>query len=230
MMGMAAGIGTITEVRLEAEGLSGRITCPPGLRPAPGQYLAAAGPDPFEPLPVNLFPSRVWEDGLEIAPPLPPAWSAGTRLLLRGPLGRGFQMPASTRRLALASLDDSPQRLLPLAHQALAQNASVVLYARGAVRGLPEAVEVLPVDLLPEAPGWADFLALEARSHSLGGLRERLGLHPHQRPACAIQVLVMTAMPCSGIAECGVCAVNTRDGWALACADGPVFDFNQLEG
>jgi dihydroorotate dehydrogenase electron transfer subunit len=151
-------------------------------------------------------------------------------LSLRGPLGRGFQMPPNTRRLALASLDDHPQRLLPLAHQALAQRASVVLYANSATRGLPEEVEVLPPDLLPEAQSWADFMALDARSFSLGGLRERLGLQAHQRPSCTTQVLVITAMPCSGIAECGVCAVTTRNGWALACVDGPVFDFNQLEG
>lgn len=227
---MAAGTATILELRLEPDGLSGRISCPPGIRPAPGQYLTASGPDAREPLPVNLFPSRVYEDGFEAAPPLPPAWTAGTQLALRGPLGKGFSMPASTRRLALASLDDAPYRLLPLAQQALARNAAVVMYAHSAVRGLPEEVEVLPPDLLPEAANWADFLALDARITSLGGLHERLGLPVHQRPACITQVLVVADMPCSGLAECGVCAVATRSGWALACEDGPVFDFNQLEG
>lgn len=227
---MAAGTGTIIELRLEPDGLSGRISCPPGMRPAPGQYLIASGPDPREPLPAVLFPSRVMEAAIDIAPPLPSTWSAGMELTLRGPLGRGFQMPATTRRVALASLDDSPHRLLPLAYHALANNASVVLYAGSAVRGLPEAVEVLPPDLLPEALSWADFLALDAQVYSLGGLRERLGLQDYQRPGCTTQVMVITAMPCSGIAECGVCAVVTRSGWALACSDGPVFDFNQLEG
>jgi hypothetical protein len=227
---MAAGSATILEVRLEPDGLIGRISCPPGIRPAPGQYLMASGPDARDPLPVVLYPSRLFADSFEVAPPLPPAWSAGANLGLRGPLGKGFNMPPTTRRLALASLDDPPHRLLILAHQALAQGAAVVMYARSAIRGLPEDVEVLPPDLLPEAANWADFLALDARITSLGGLRERLGLKPYQQPACTMQVLVIADMPCSGLAECGVCAVPTRAGWALACEDGPVFDFNQLEG
>lgn len=152
------------------------------------------------------------------------------RLTLRGPLGKGFSMPAATRRLALAGLDDSAHRLLTLAQQALARHAAVAIYAPSAIRGLPEEVEVLPLDLLPEAASWADFLALDARITSLGGLRARLGLNAHQHPGCTTQVLVVADMPCAGLAECGVCAVATRSGWALACEDGPVFDFGQLEG
>ena len=63
----------------------------------------------------------------------------------------------------------------------------------------------------------------------LPGVRKWLGLNPFQRLACPAQLLIRTAMPCSGLGECGVCAVATRVGWALACSDGPVFDFNTLE-
>jgi NAD(P)H-flavin reductase len=240
---MATGTGTILELRLEAEGLSGWITCPPGLRPAPGQYLVASGPDPYSPLPVVLFSSGsniayapqppAGQVALWIAPPLPPTWSAGMQIVLRGPLGNGFHMPSTARRVALAcpaGPAGPPYRLLPLAEQALSQRAAVAIYANRAPAGLPEEVEVLPLDLLAEAPAWADFLALDVCLPDLSGLRARLGLNPYQRVACQTQVLVVTAMPCSGLAECGVCALPTREGWKLACADGPVFDFNKLEG
>lgn len=227
---MATGSATIIELRLEADGLSGRITCPPGLRPAPGQYLLGSGPEPYEPLPVVLFPSRIGSDDLELTPGLPPTWTAGMPLALRGPLGHGFRMPPSARRVALAGLEESPARLLPLVDQALAQHAAVAIYARRAPRGLPEEVEVLPMELLPEAHAWADFLALEARPSTLPDLNDRLGLKPFQHPGCMTQVLVITAMPCSGLADCGVCAVPTHAGWALTCSEGPVFDYSQLVG
>jgi hypothetical protein len=226
---MAVGNGRIIEIRLEADGQSGQINCPPNLRPAPGQYLVATGGDPYELLPVVLFPAGYEQGELRVAAPLPGDWTAGMELRLRGPLGNGFRMPGTVRRLALCSLDGSPARLLPLAAQALSQRAAVTVYARSAVAGLPPEVEVLPVDLLPEASAWADFLALDIPLDHLPEVRERLGLNPFQRLACPAQVLIRTAMPCGGLAECGVCAVPTQRGWALACEDGPVFDFNQIE-
>ena len=90
-------------------------------------------------------------------------------------------------------------------------NASVVVYTQSAPTGLPADVEVLPLDLLPD-------------------LRSRMGLRPYVRLACPAQVLVTTPMACTGLADCGVCAVMTKDGWALTCSDGPVFDFHVFEG
>lgn len=227
---MAAGSGTIIELRLGPDGMSGRISIPPGLRPAAGQYLTASAHDPSAALPVVIFPSQIGHEALRISAPLPPGWSAGMTLALRGPLGNGFHLPPSARRLALASLEGNPARLLPLADQALAQRAAVAIYAATTPAGLPAEVEVLPPDLLPEALAWADFLALEASPASIPDLRARLGLQPYQRPGCTVQVLVTTVMPCSGLAECGVCGVPTVKGWALACSDGPVFDFQTLVG
>jgi NAD(P)H-flavin reductase len=225
---MAVGNGSVIEIRLDSEGLSGLIACPPNLRPAPGQYLVASSADPYEPLPVVLFPAGYEQGDLRVAAPLPGDWTAGMELRLRGPLGNGFRVPGTVRRLALYCLDGSPARLLPLAAQALTQRAAVTVYARSAVAGLPPEVEVLPVDLLPEAPAWADFLALDVPLDHLPEVRERLGLNPFQRLACPAQVLIRAAMPCSGLGGCGVCAVATPRGWALACEDGPVFDFNQI--
>lgn len=223
-------MGTIIEMRLEADGASASISYPSGMRPSPGQYLSACSPDANAPLPLALFPSRIEQDSLLIAPPLPREWSVGMQLKLRGPLGKGFHLPSGARRVAFASLEESPARLLPLADQALNQGAAVALYAQSTPAGLAEEVEVLPLDLLSEAPGWADYLALEARPAHLAGLRDHLKLAPHQRLECYTQVLILSPMPCTGLADCGVCAVETRQGWSLSCVDGPVYDFYQLEG
>jgi len=96
----------------------------------------------------------------------------------------------------------------------------------GASRNLPVEVEILPLELLPEALAVGDFLALEAAPSAVSQLRERLGLAPHERLACPAQVLVDLPMPCCGLAECGVCAIHTRSGWVMGCTDGPVFDLN----
>jgi NAD(P)H-flavin reductase len=176
-----------------------------------------------------LFPSHFSNGALSIAAPLPPHWKLGMDLWLRGPLGKGFAMPAIARRVALAGMDGAPARLLPLAYQALAQRAAVALYTADVPAGLPAEVEILPLELLPEAPQWADFLAVDIAQSELPHLRSRLGLAPYQHLVCTAQVLVVAPMPCCGLAECGVCAVRTRDKWAAACADGPVFDFQQLE-
>jgi NAD(P)H-flavin reductase len=227
---MASGIATIIELRLETNGMSGVISCPAGLRPTPGQYLAASSTDPGEAFATVIFPSRISNGVLSIAAPLPAHWKIGMQLALRGPLGKGFKLPAVARRVVLASPNSSPDRLLPLAYMALAQRAAVAIYAQAAPAGLPAEVEISPLDVLHEAVQWADFIALDTNREGLPLLREQLGLKPFERLSCPTQVLVTMPMPCCGLAECGVCAVHTQDGLLHACSDGPVFEFHQLDG
>jgi hypothetical protein len=226
---MANSMETILELRLEPEGLGGIITCPAAMRPAAGQYLAASSLDGCEALPVILYPTSYRRGDLSVAAPLPSHWKVGMRLNIRGPLGKGFQMPITARRIAIASLTGQPARLLPLAYQALDQKAAVTVYAAAPPADLPPEVEILPIDLLPEAHQWADFLALECNVSAIGGLRSRLGLGVHQRLECPAQLLVLSQMPCMGLAECGICDVLTRTGWSHTCVDGPVYPFHQLE-
>ncbi len=223
----------ILEVRLAAPGLvGGRIECPPGLRPAAGQYLLGQALGAEAVLPAALFAARLATGEaheLELAPPLPPTWTAGTRLALRGPLGRGFSLPGMARRVALVAPNGLPHRLLPLAQAALAQGAAVALYTRGLPAGLPPEVEVAPPEALREAAGWADYLAADLPLAGLANLRRRLGLEHHARLPFSAQVLLQADLVCGGLAECGLCAVPARRGWRLACKDGPVFDLNELE-
>jgi dihydroorotate dehydrogenase electron transfer subunit len=150
-------------------------------------------------------------------------------------LGHGFELPISARRVALVAWDAPPLRLRGLIRPALRQAAAIVLVSDHPSERVPDDVEVQPLSALADIIGWADYIALDAARGNLHQLREKLGElsqeNPAQRRRAAVraaQVLVRTAMPCGGIAECGVCAVGLRSGWKLACKDGPVLDWRDL--
>jgi hypothetical protein len=229
---MATAQGILSEVRetsLEPGGPSGLLACPLALQPAPGQYLLAASRSPAEVLPVPLFPASLPGKELALASPLPPSWTAGMELVVRGPLGKGFNLPHTARRLALAALDCTPALLRPLAFLALAQGAAVTIHCDQAATGLPSEVEILPLDQLAETVRWADFLGAAFLLAGLERFRRAAGLKIHQRLQIPAQALLLTSLPCANLAGCGLCAVPTPHGWKLACADGPVFDLNSLE-
>ncbi len=220
-------MGRLVERYLNDSRAAGRIACGPRLIPAPGQYLLAHALDSDSPLPVPVFSAGITADGFLAAPPLPAAWTPGGSLLLHGPLGRGFSLPISARRVALTALDATPSRLLGLIPLALAQDAAIVLVSDSPPESLPLSVEVQPRKAFAEILAWADYLAADAARESLGSWLEPLRRNS-TRPGAA-QVLVHAPMPCGGIAECGVCAVHLSRGWKMACRDGPVFDLDELK-
>ena len=207
----------------------GSLVCPLALQPAPGQYLLASANDACEPIANPLFPASLPGETLEIAPPLPPTWQPGTALQLRGPLGHGFNLPRSARHVVLVSRACSPLLLVPLAHLALAQGAEVALVSADPPSRLPQEIEILPPEQLAEALPWADYLGAAFALAELATFRRQAGIKIHLRFACPAEVLILTAIPCAGLANCGACAVPTRHGWKLACEDGPVFDLNEME-
>jgi hypothetical protein len=160
--------GKVVELVL-VDGLSAaRIVCLPRLIPPPGTYLLAYSPGSDSPLATTIFragffgdPHSMGEDGFLIAPPVPESWTPGTRLYLRGPLGHGFAMPATARRIALAAYDSSPRRLLALLKTAFKQEAEVTLVCESQPDDLPLQVEVQPLRALAEVCGWADYLAVD---------------------------------------------------------------------
>jgi hypothetical protein len=226
--------GKISELILLDGHPAARIECPPGLIPAPGQYLLAHAEDSDAPLATTVFAARTLahqrqtgEDGFITAGPMPASWLPGICLHLRGPLGHGFAVPASARRIALVAFDGSPSALLPLLDTAFQQDAAVTLVCEHAPEDLPLQVEIQPMRALMDTIHWADYAACESTRESLRDLKKNLA-RPHSQKYGLVQVLVRTAMPCGGLAECGVCAVEVRGGYRLACEDGPVFDFNDL--
>jgi hypothetical protein len=239
--------------------LAAWIDCPPAAIPAPGQYIQAFSPvDPLSAIGTALFRGEV-SAGLEssrrgflAAPPFPAAWAPGTPLVLRGPLGHGFNL--SGQRLALAALGNSAARLLPLARETLQRGDAVALFTGAPLPALPASIEIYPLSSLPEALAWADCLAIDLPLEALPRLRASLGLDKGDRLMFPVQVLVDTPMPCAGLADCGACAVPARrtrerhtssqrtssqrtSGWRtpgwrtflLACVDGPVFNLDELE-
>ncbi|GAB4493428.1 MAG: hypothetical protein Fur0016_29460 [Anaerolineales bacterium] len=250
---MRNGTGQIDETFIqiyhEARGVgrAARIFCAPNLVPAPGQYLLAHAPsEPGDPLPHPVFLAASHPRGFYAASPLPVAWVPGTQLTLRGPLGRGFHLPASARRVALAAFGGNPSRLLALLEPALAQKAEITLLAETAPDNLPPAIEILPLAALAETTKWADYLAMDAPRAALAAIQETFlpdspaafsghttNSGPKHLPAFnlidyATEILVETPLPCGGIAECGVCAIQSRRETLLACKDGPVFDLKSI--
>jgi hypothetical protein len=224
---MSIGKGQVLELILEDGRHYVRIACPPNLIPAPGQYLIASeGSD--SPLPVPLFYTDSAPNGFIAVAPVTSLWTPGFTLPLRGPMGRGFSLPMSARRIGLVVFADSPARLKGLIRQALKQDAGVVLVSSSAPDNLPDDVEVQPPSALNDILEWADYAAFDVALENLPQLREQLEKQNQRMAGMDAQVLIRTAVPCGGIAECGVCAVHFKADWKLACKDGPVFDWSDL--
>ncbi len=224
---MSAGKGQVLELILEDGFRYARVTCPPNLVPEPGQYLLASdGTD--SPLPVPLYYTDSAPQGFVAVTPAASRWVPGLVLDLRGPLGRGFSMSLAARKVGLVAFDDSPARLRGLIRPALKQEAAVVLVSSSAPDNLPDDVEVQPLSTLNEILAWADYVAFDVARENLHQLQEQVGKQNQVIARLGAQVLVRTPVPCGGIAECGVCAVNVKSEWKLACKDGPVFDWGEL--
>jgi hypothetical protein len=218
--------GELTEIYLNGKA-AGRIRCDPRLVPAPGQYvLAHAAADSGAPLSTPVFSAGPCPGGFYTAPPFPIDWQPGTRLNIRGPFGKGFQLPPGARFVALAAFDEaSCSRLLALLEPALAQRAAVVLLADDPPEGLPAAIEISPLSALAETLRWADMLALDTTRPVLPTVLGHIRDTSYSREG---QVLVHTPIPCAGMGECGACAIRLRKGYRLGCKDGPVFDLKSL--
>lgn len=226
---MRTGVGWVREVRIDYQGrLAAWIRCDPGLLPEPGQYLMGWNPLDIEaPLAAELFPGKITEQGF-LALEFPRNLEPGTALELRGPLGRGFRLPADIRRLALVAFSDGPDHLLPLADLALSRGAAVALYCDPPFPSLPSSIEVSPLDSLADALDWADFFAAGVSSDYLAELEKFLD-NPFVSKQLNGQVLLRKSMPCGGLSSCGACAVAVKRGWKYACKDGPVFDLQRFE-
>jgi hypothetical protein len=222
--------GKISELLLLDGSPAARILCPEKSIPRPGQYLLAHAAGTDSPLAVPVFATRSEPDGFLAAPSAPADWVPGMRLHLRGPLGHGFDLPASARRCGLIALEAgaSARRLLALLDVAFRHGAAVTLVCDAPPDDLPLQVEVQPRHAVSEVCGWADYVAIDVGRDSLHGLRASLGLSNPAWLKAQAQVLVRAPMPCGGLAGCGVCAVEGRRGTQLACEGGPVFDLGEL--
>jgi len=223
---MHTGKGQVVELLLQNGLRHARISCPSILVPLPGQYLLSGIASSSDPLPVPLFSTESTSESFTAI--VPDNWLPGLEISLRGPLGRGFTLPSSARKVALIAIDDSPSRLRGLITPALKQDAAVVLVCETEEDSLPDEVEVQPMSALDDVLAWADYVAIDVLRENLLGLKENLGGANWLSVKCEAEVLVRAPVPCGGIADCGVCAVATKSSWKMVCKDGPVFNLKQL--
>ena len=215
----------ITETYLDG---SARMDCPINLMPSPGQYLLAHADASDAPLPVPLFLYDSAPQGFRFAPPYPASWTIGTKLNLRGPLGHGYSLTPSVRKVALMAVDDHLMRLRGLISPALKQGAEIVVLSNGIVGDLPEVVEIQPLQTLNEICKWADLIAVDIGRENLQQLKEMFGKLEQISAVREAQVLIRVPMPCGGLAECSVCAITVHGQWKMACKDGPVFFYEHI--
>ena len=225
---MYTGKGQVVELILENGFRHARISCAVNLIPSPGQYLLAGSASRSDPLPVSLFSTESTLKGFTACAPVPENWTPGMELSLRGPLGRGFTLPPSARKVALVAFDDSPARLQELMRKAMKQGAAITLVCDSNENQLPNEVEVQPLSALGEVVGWSDYTAFDVARENLLDLKQMLGGRNQMSVKDDAQILVRTQMPCGGIAECGVCAVTLHSSWKSACKDGPVFGWGDI--
>ncbi len=231
---MRTGTGQVNELILQGGLRHARITCPENLIPAPGQYLLASdGSDTV--LPVSVFYTDSAPDGVAVAPwrhfiaaPAPDSWNPGMDLFIRGPLGRGFSLPDSARRVCLVAWEGSPALLNGLIAPALKQGAAVTCVTGAPFDNLPDEVEIQPMSSLGEISAWADYIALDVSRDHLPELNDKLRELNRIPFKGVAEVLVRTSMPCGGIADCGVCAVRSTHEWKMICRDGPVFKLGDV--
>jgi NAD(P)H-flavin reductase len=219
---------------------------------AAGRFVLA---DLGDTLRTPLFPARLGAEGFDIlVPPDHPAalLQPGATVNVLGPLGQGFEVQTSVRRLLLVADAAHLPTLLSLAQPKNqvsstepGYSVALLLSAPTAselypVRFLPPALEVhivtadgsagqkgSPLDLFPELARWADCVCIAGEQDTYPALahilREvRLGPGPG-----FAQALVVPPLVC-GVGACQGCAVETTHGIKLACTDGPVFDLLAL--
>ncbi len=147
-----------------------RIQCDTTLIPSAGQYLLAYADSSNAPLAAPVFPAKSYPDGFLAAPPITAPWSLGMNLRLNGPLGHGFHVPGNAHRIALIAFDDSTARLSALLHQAIKQDAAIVLVCQTPPDDLPSQVEVQPLKAAVDIFTWAEYVAMDAARESLAGV------------------------------------------------------------
>lgn len=205
----------------------------------PGQFARLRDPLMFDP----YLRRTAWfyrADGAQIAltlpvrDPLAVHARVGAALDVQAPLGRVMELDVNARHVLLIGQAARIAPLLAMAELAIAQQREVVLV------GL--AAEDLPAQLLApeieyrsdtgalgdELARWADVIIASGSDEMYRAIADTLrGVRFHVEPGRML-VLIDVPLPC-GTGDCYACAVETRRGLQLACVDGPLFDWGELE-
>jgi hypothetical protein len=231
---MRLGNGRIIEIRQTGKGSRQALIQLEGVStPLPGQYLQAHHlADHSQAAGLSLFPGGLPDAGQDrgsstTAGPIPSHWSPGDVLRLRGPLGRGFNIPEEATRLAIIAFSQQIDHLLPLAKNLLNRGRGIALFTNSNPDSLPTRlparIEINKLDQIAEGLKWADFVACSVSLDEFSSASEVLSrLSPLGRPG---EILVYGQYPCAGLADCGICAVSMPNGGSKpVCKEGPVLE------
>ncbi len=171
----------------------------------------------------------------------------GETLDLLGPLGHGFRLDPTTRRILLVAGGLGAAPLVALADEAISREMSVVL-----LEGADTACRILPPQYLPAeieyqictedgtlgtcglvtglcSPylEWADQVFACGPAGMMPPLWEQLRVQAQGGRRLNAQVSLEARMAC-GMGVCLSCVVETRHGLKRVCRDGPVFDLTEV--
>lgn len=220
----------------------------------PGQFVMVRCSDTLDPLLRRALSLHRIEPATGRVAILYSVGGAGTAYLgrrrpgdtvdLLGPLGRGFSVRPSSRRLLLVGVGWGLASLVALAEREVARDRAVTVLA-----GADTAAQAVPSTLIsPEVElvvatgdgslgyhgevealvkdywAWADEVYACGPISFYRRLRETVtGLWPRKR----VQVLAESPMAC-GVGACFGCTVETRRGPLIACREGPRANLHDL--
>jgi len=197
----------------------------------PGQYIALWVNGQPESLPYTPFIQSSSGNILTLTPDELPAWQPGQILGWRGPLGAACRLPENMRKLALYSRADHPGPLMPFIQSGI-QGGMDTVYCSSQSTGysawLPSHIEWEDHSRLAEIASWADMLIACLPRQTLSEELEKLSNLPASVKPDRIYILVVSPMPCNGIAQCGVCDIRLRHKAIHICQDGPLFPLKDL--
>ena len=216
----------------------------PDLAPAmcAGQFALLRDPTTFDP----YMRRTAWLHRIEGASvaltlpandPLAARARPGDTLDALAPLGRAIELDANVRHVLLVGEGARAAPLIAIAERAVRQQREVVLVSRAA-----SSNDLLPSHLLapeveyrtdPDALGaelvtWADAIVASGSEELYRTLADAIRAARYRVEVGLARVLIDLPMPC-GTGDCFACAVETRHGIQLACADGPAFDLAEFE-
>jgi dihydroorotate dehydrogenase electron transfer subunit len=205
----------------------------------PGQFARLRDPLMFDPyLRRTGWFYRV--DGTQIAltlptrDPLAVRARAGDFIDVQAPLGRVMELDASARHVLLIGQAARIAPLLAMADLAIAQQREVVLVGHDA-GAFPAHLLAPEIEyrsdtgaLGDELVQWADVIIASGSDEMYRAIADTVRAVRFQVEPGRFRVLIDVPMPC-GSGDCYACAVETRRGVQLACVDGPLFDWSELE-
>jgi|TARA_B100001971_G_scaffold201786_1_gene214897 hypothetical protein len=196
-----------------------------------GQFMLARywpGLDPY--LSSVVFPAALTSDGFALelpsSHPTLPHLVPGADVALAGPFGKPVPTRLQPNNHVLIICSRSPHRMLPLAQRTLGVGADVTLLLEKQypLQNLDARIEAHQGDLLTllgDHLAWAEKVFIDCLP--------KPELHSALKPlAKDSYALFAETLPC-GTGACQGCLVQIRQGWQLACVNGPFFCLSELD-